>query len=229
MSQYKIHSEVFGPYDNFSHILEECATKKAIVIDPAWDANYLQNRLNNLGLTLSAIWLTHGHHDHVSAIDDLRALQDHEVPVYASKTEIDFIRSYAPNELPKAFLPIPDDTIAFHDNDVLHHGEVPVKVIATPGHSSGSVCFLLKDDMLTGDTLFIDGCGRADLDGSDPQALLHSLNRLIEEVPHHVELHTGHAYGPTPTATLASQIKTNRYLQLAQASAADFIKFRNRT
>lgn len=219
---YSIHTELFGPYQNFSHILVDNNTKKAVIFDPAWDAEYIAKRINDLGVTLEAIWLTHGHHDHTNAVTALREI--FPVPIFASQTEIDFINNVPEAVASKVFLPLPSDIQAFNDGDTLTLGDTKAKIIATPGHSSGSVCFLLENDMITGDTIFIDGCGRADLPGSDPNALFESLTKIVKTVPHHVTLHTGHAYGPSATATLESQIKTNPYLK--RANRNEFVDYR---
>lgn len=219
---YSIHSEIVGPYENFSHILVDEKSKKAIVFDPAWDAEHLSKRLELLGVTLEAIWLTHGHHDHTNALNSLREI--YSVPVYASQIEIDFINNVPEALASKVFLPLPNDIQGLNDGDTLTLGDTTVKIIHTPGHSSGSICFLLADDMITGDTIFIDGCGRADLPGSDPSALFESLTKIVKTVPHHVTLHTGHAYGPSNTATLESQIKTNPYLK--RANRNEFVDYR---
>ncbi len=209
--RYRIHSEVYERYENFSHIIEDMETGEAIIIDPAWDEQYFIDRLQQLNLKPVAIWLTHGHHDHVSAVKALR--EYFPVPVYASNVEIDYINSFPKGDLPPAFRELPDDVIPIFDNDTLDFAGEKVKVLLTPGHSSGSICFLLSDDLITGDTLFINGSGRADLPGSDPSALFYSLNRIKAEVPPHVTLRTGHAYGPNATDTLAHQIITNPYMQ----------------
>lgn len=221
--QYKIHSEVYERYENFSHIIEDTETHEAIIIDPAWDDTYFINRIDQLGVTPVAIWLTHGHHDHVSAV---QALKEHfDIPVYASNIEIDFINSYPKGDLPPAFRELPDDVIPLYDNDTISFAGEEVRVINTPGHSSGSICFLFENDIITGDTLFVDGAGRADLTGSDPEDLFHSLNRIKAEVPHHVRIHTGHSYGPSATATLESQLQTNPFLQRLD-DIQEFVKFR---
>ncbi|WP_034855559.1 MBL fold metallo-hydrolase [Ignatzschineria larvae DSM 13226] len=209
--RYRIHSEVYERYENFSHIIEDMETGEAIIIDPAWDEQYFIDRLQKLNLKPVAIWLTHGHHDHVSAVKALR--EYFPVPVYASNVEIDYINSFPKGDLPPAFRELPDDVIPIFDNDTLDFAGEKVKVLLTPGHSSGSICFLLSDDLITGDTLFINGSGRADLPGSDPSALFYSLNRIKAEVPPHVTLRTGHAYGPNATDTLAHQIIANPYMQ----------------
>ncbi|GGZ92602.1 MBL fold metallo-hydrolase [Ignatzschineria ureiclastica] len=221
--RYRIHSEVYERYENFSHIIEDTETGEAIIIDPAWDEQYFIDRLQKLNLKPVAIWLTHGHHDHVSAVKALR--EYFPIPVYGSNVEIDYINSFPKGDLPPAFRELPDDIIPLYDNDLLDFAGEKVKIILTPGHSSGSICFLLSDDLITGDTLFINGSGRADLPGSDPAALFDSLNRIKTEVPHHVTLRTGHAYGPTATDTLDHQIKSNPYIQLLD-NKDEFIKYR---
>ncbi len=222
MSKYSIHSEVYEQYENFSHIIVEDATQKAVIIDPAWNAEYFFNRVEALGVTPIAIWLTHGHHDHVSAVAPVK--ERYDIPVYISRVELDYIQSFTPEELHTAFRPLPSDTIPLDDGDIMTLGDVKAKVIHTPGHSAGSVCFLLENDMITGDTLFINGCGRTDLVTSDPEAMFHSLERLKREVPPHVLLHTGHAYGPKATDTMGNQLKSNPFLQYDEM--APFINYR---
>lgn len=221
--RYKIHSKVYERYENFMHIIEDLDTHEAIIIDPAWDEEYFTDEIERLGVKPVAIWLTHGHHDHVSAVQMLRDF--YPMPVYASEVEIDFINSYPKGDLPPAFRELPDDVIPLADNDTLSFAGEEVRIIHTPGHSPGSICYLFSDDIITGDTLFVDGAGRADLTGSDPEALFHSLNRLVEEVPHHVEIHTGHAYGPSATATLKDQIQSNPFLQRID-DQEEFIRYR---
>lgn len=227
LTNYHIHSIEYGSYQNFNHILEDPKRKKAIVFDPAWDAEFIQQRIVQLGLTLEAICITHGHHDHVGAIEELRALQENSIPVYVSQAELDFVASRHP-ELPRGFLPLPKDAIPLKDGETLSFGEITLTVIATPGHTPGSICYLLENDLITGDTLFIDGCGRADLDGSNPEILFNSLKRIIDEIPHHVRLRTGHNYGPVELASLKEQLTTNPYLIYVQQNKEAFINYRMR-
>lgn len=222
MANYRIESEVYERYENFSHFIIENETNNAVIIDPAWDTEYFIERAKKLGVTPVAIWITHGHHDHVSAVDGVK---DHfNIPVYASKVELDFINQYSADELPIAFRPLPKETIALTEGEILRFGEVEAKIWHTPGHSSGSICFELSDDLITGDTLFIDGCGRTDLVGSDPEAMFHSLEKIKREIDPKKRLHTGHAYGPSATDTLANQLKTNPFLQYD--SVEEFIGYR---
>ena len=200
---YSIHSDIVGSWENYSHLLIDNETRNAVVFDPGWDANKISENIKKHKANLAAIWLTHAHFDHVNAVFDLIKILP--VPVYLSEHEINLLAKY-PETHP--FGKIPDNTLALKDNMSLPLGKTNVTFISTPGHSPGSGCFLLQDDLITGDTLFIDGCGRTDLFGSDPDAMTASL-RKISKLPSHITLHTGHAYGSKPTDTLANQIKTN--------------------
>jgi glyoxylase-like metal-dependent hydrolase (beta-lactamase superfamily II) len=86
-----------------------------------------------------------------------------------------------------------------------------VEVLFTPGHTRGSACFLWGDHLFTGDTLFVDWVGRADLPGGDPAALFSSLGRL-KALPGHLRLHPGHDYGAVPSRTLGEEVRLNRFL-----------------
>lgn len=209
MTTYIIQSEIIGPWENYSHLLIDTASQQAVIFDPAWDATRIIQRLQKNNVTLQAIWLTHAHHDHVNAIEALRA--HYPVPILLAQTEIDFLKQYPDGIHP--FGQIPQDTQALQDGDILSIGQTSVRFMLTPGHSPGCGCFVLSDDCITGDTLFINGCGRADFPGSNPEQLYQSLQKIIAHVPHHVRLHTGHAYGEPADDTLANQLKTNPYLQ----------------
>jgi hydroxyacylglutathione hydrolase len=100
--------------------------------------------------------------------------------------------------------------------DVVELGDVSIQLIHTPGHTPGSQCFLVRNRLVAGDTLFIDACGRVDLPGGDPNQMEESL-RTLAKLPGDVVLHPGHDYGATPTATIADQRNTNPYIRRALA------------
>ncbi|GBU09710.1 MBL fold metallo-hydrolase [Gammaproteobacteria bacterium] len=220
---YRIYSEICGPWENFSHIIEDVATKKVMIIDPAWQPELILERISKLNLIPSVIFLTHAHHDHVNGIAGI--LEQVNIPVHLSDIEINLLKKH-PETQP--FGAITAQTLSLYDNDIYMLGATKIKVIHTPGHSCGSSCFLLENDMITGDTLFIDGVGRTDFADSSTDALFESLQKIVSSVPHHVNLHTGHAYGSSATATLASQLITNPYLQrINQNKRADFADYRS--
>ncbi|RAP33117.1 hypothetical protein DID77_03615 [Candidatus Marinamargulisbacteria bacterium SCGC AG-439-L15] len=192
-----IYQYQLGPMDNFLYILVDDATKLAAVVDPAWDVSFLCKELDRLGCVLDKVLLTHGHHDHINGLNDL--LSTHAVPVYLSKYESGALTPEVPS------------LIGCDDNDDIPLGDSLIKVMHTPGHSPGCQCFLVGNDLISGDTLFINGCGRADLGGSDPHALYQSLERL-KKLPDDTTVYPGHDYGDRPVDTIGEQKTTNPYL-----------------
>ncbi|MEM7800925.1 MAG: MBL fold metallo-hydrolase [Chloroflexota bacterium] len=198
-----------GKYENFAYLIGDPETKKVAVVDPAWDVPKIVAEVKRLGLTVDAIWLTHGHGDHTQGVEELR--EHYPVPVFLS-----------PHEIPKYR---PDVGVPFENmGDTMTIGNLTFDIFYTPGHAAGSVCFYCAPHLIAGDTLFIDGCGRCDLEGSDVEAMYASLHETIMSLPDETIIYPGHDYGPTPTDTLANQRRTNRFL-LAKTKEA-FIKER---
>ena len=155
-----------------------------IVADPADDAPGLIEALD--GRPVSAIFVTHGHYDHVTALDELHTATG--APVYAMAQEVDRIMNprtgYAGRMAPPAQV-----DIALHDGDVIEVGDTRWRVLHTPGHTEGCACYLIEPSdgtregapvMVAGDTLFYGSIGRTDLDGGDMQAMRHSLAKLAQ-------------------------------------------------
>ena len=185
--------------DNFIYFLGDAATKEIAIIDPAWDVNFLRSEAKKNGFTITNIFLTHGHHDHVNGIAELQ--KTHDVPVYISDHEADF------------YIPKCKNLKKMKPNEMLQIGGLQIKTLHTPGHSPGCQCFLIDGHLIAGDTIFIDGCGRCDLPGSDPKAMYNSLFNVVKKLPDSTIIYPGHNYGPTPVATLAQQKMSNPYLQ----------------
>lgn len=187
-----------GPMGNFIYFLGDEQTKEISVIDPGWEANFLSEEAKRLGYTIKAIFLTHGHYDHVNALEALLAL--HDVPVYISKYE------------PDIYTPKVKNVIKVENNEKLKIGNIEFTCIHTPGHTPGGQCFQHKNILLTGDMLFIDGCGRCDLPGGDAAVMHDTLYNFFINLPDDTVLYTGHNYGSVPYTTIAEQKKTNPFL-----------------
>ncbi|MBO0714717.1 MAG: MBL fold metallo-hydrolase, partial [Acidimicrobiales bacterium] len=113
----------------------------------------------------------------------------------------------------KAVTGISDADLVTHDSgDVVEVGAVRVQLLHTPGHTPGSQCFLVEQLLVSGDTLFLSGCGRTDLPGGDPDALYESLRRLAS-LPDEVAVCPGHRYSPASTATVAALKELNQVLR----------------
>lgn len=200
MSSFFIEQLALGPMDNFVYLIGDKAEKKLAVVDPAWESQSILNEVAKSGCDLTAILLTHGHFDHTNALEDV--CNGREIPIYLSQHES---LSLTP-EIPHL--------IRTTDGQSITLGGATLSVLHTPGHTPGGQCFLFGNHLISGDTLFVDGCGRADLEGSDPEALWESLQRL-KQLPAETVIYPGHHYGNTPTDTMGSQILNNRFLRCA--------------
>jgi glyoxylase-like metal-dependent hydrolase (beta-lactamase superfamily II) len=199
-----------GPMQNFIYFIGDAAQKEVAVVDPAWDVGAIQREAANHGWQITKILLTHGHPDHVNGIKDLQ--KTHDIPVFLSKYEANY------------YVPPCRNLHKVEDGQEVLIGGLKIICHHTPGHTPGGQCFHCRDILITGDTMFIDGCGRCDLPGGDPKAMYHSLFDIIQKLPGHTIIYPGHNYGPSISATLASQKETNPYL--TAASEKDFLRRR---
>ena len=187
--------------ENFQYFLGDARSKEIAVVDPAWDVDHLCVEAKNNGYKISSVLLTHGHPDHVNGLKEV--LTRHDVPAYISRHEAPFLK------------PKHKNIVEVEDRQKIKIGGIEIECLLTPGHTPGCQCFLHKNVLISGDTLFIDGCGRCDFPGSDPGKMYNSLYKVILKLPDTTVVYPGHNYGPTPSATLASQKRTNPYLTCA--------------
>ena len=101
------------------------------------------------------------------------------------------------------------DLVQHSSGDVLTVGDIPIEMIHTPGHTPGSQCFLLDGCLVAGDTLFLEGCGRTDLPGGDPEQLYYSLTQKLAKVSDDTVLYPGHLYAPDPSASMGEVRRSN--------------------
>jgi hydroxyacylglutathione hydrolase len=183
---------------------------QAIVIDPGSDPDAILALVRRERLTVCAYMLTHGHVDHISALADLCDAMPAPIGMHAS--DLSWAFSEANGMLP--FYPPPrrPAEIARHliDGQVWQDGGIECRVIATPGHTPGSVCLFFPADnvLFSGDTLFAGSVGRTDLPGGDARRLSKSLGR-IAELPDHVSIYPGHG----PVTDLAKEKRTNFFMR----------------
>ncbi len=199
-----------GPMQNFTYLVGSRSTREVVVVDPAWDIGSLQNHLAERNYKLTGALVTHYHPDHIGGsfgnhqIEGLAELMAHNpVKVYAHRQEAAGVKKVTGLSH--------SDVLEVDSGDVLRVGEVDVEFLHTPGHTPGSQCFRIKRALVSGDTLFINGCGRVDLPGSNPEDMYHSLQKL-KALPEDTLLLPGHNYGPTPSATLGEARTKNTYL-----------------
>ncbi|MBR6593914.1 MAG: MBL fold metallo-hydrolase [Clostridia bacterium] len=207
---YKIKRVVVGPLMTNCYILKEDGKRGAVVIDPGADATLLKSILHDMDAFPALILLTHGHFDHILALDRLRTEKTvvaiHELDAHRLKTK-DLIAAM-----------LPEDPWPFKDADVVFGAKdrhvslcgFDFEVIHTPGHTEGSVCYLFEDMLFTGDTLFCGGMGRTDFQGGDPQAMMASL-RLLYKMPCDYAVFPGH----DRETTLSDERIRNPYMRKA--------------
>lgn len=183
--------------DNFSYIVFDKEVKKAAVIDPSIGIKKTIDFLNSEKLDLKYIINTHNHSDHTSKNKDLRARYPNAKIVASEKSYGRFMR---------------DIDIKVNDKSELEIGKIKINFLLTPGHSPDGLCIVADNSALfTGDTLFIDDCGRADLIGGNIKDLYLSLQK-IKRLPYDLIIYPGHDYGSKPFDTLKNQIKKNKTL-----------------
>lgn len=202
-----------GSYEVFTYIVACPKTMEAVVIDPASEEDRLADLIQKEGCKIKCILNTHGHADHVLASERLRDL--YGVPICMHEADVDFfskdevqekiskelgLSSYAPTD------------IHLKDGDVLDIGSLKIEVLHTPGHTPGSVCFLVEGNLFTGDTLFVGAAGRTDLTGGSLDILLESIEVKLLNLPKETVVWPGHDYGDTPTSTIGREMEENVYI-----------------
>lgn len=188
-----------GPMQNFVYLLGDPATREAAVIDPAWDVQAILETARQQDYRIRHIFVTHTHFDHVNGVGALLKATDAQVHVHPA--EATQLRIEPTNLAPVT------------SGDEVRVGQLPVTFIHTPGHTPGSQCFYVDGKLLSGDTLFIQGCGRTDLPGGDPAELYRSLTQRLGRLDGSTTLYPGHHYADTPTSTLAQERQTNPFLR----------------
>ena len=189
----KIIKMVLGEVQTNCYILYKEDTKEGIIIDPSDNANKIIDRLSQEGISPKAIILTHGHFDHIMAAPKL--VEKYGIPVYGYVEEASVVKdpilnaSYLINK--KFSMELTD---LFYDGDILELAGFSLKVIHTPGHTRGSVCFYLEDrDVLfCGDTLFYQSIGRTDLPTGNQMQLLRSIEEHLLALPDDTICYSGH-------------------------------------
>jgi glyoxylase-like metal-dependent hydrolase (beta-lactamase superfamily II) len=185
---------------NFVYLIGDRKTGEAVVVDPAYRVTDLLDRLAADGMRLTGVLATHHHPDHVGGsmmgltIQGLgELLKTEPVKIHVNRNEAEWVRRTTGVST--------TDLVAHDSGDVVDVGAVPIKLLHTPGHTPGSQCFLVDGMLVSGDTLFLEGCGRTDLPGADPEAMYESLQHLAS-LPDETAVFPGHRYSPQSAGTI---------------------------
>jgi glyoxylase-like metal-dependent hydrolase (beta-lactamase superfamily II) len=212
MSEIYLRQAQIGPMANFVYLIGDPITRKAAVVDPAWDINAICDLAARDGYEIDRILITHYHPDHLGgrmmgsqvegAADMLGRVK---AKVYLNREEAD---------LSKRVSGLSDsDMVKVDSGDVQKIGGLELKFIHTPGHTPGSQCFLVGGNLISGDTLFVGSCGRVDLPGSDPEQMYYSLNQKLRALDDSTVVYPGHAYSSDSASTIGREKRRNMYMR----------------
>lgn len=207
---FTIHALELGPMENFVYLIEDTASGRAAVVDPAWDVPEVLTLAQQHNVKITDILLTHSHHDHINGIEDV--LKTADAQLHLLKAEARFWG---------ADLALP---VLHHGGDKIPLGETQIEVLHTPGHTPGSACYRLGEQLITGDTLFVFGCGRCDLRGGDPEQMYVTLKDMAQKLPADIQILPGHNYAEKTTSTMQEQIEGNPFMHFDQPER--FVQYR---
>lgn len=199
---------------NFVYLIGDEQTRECMVVDPAWDVSGILDEIDRQELRLSGALVTHYHPDHIggnilghqiAGLAELQALRP--VKVYVNELEasgVKLVTGLSENDLHKV-----------NGGDLIYVGSnTAITFLHTPGHTPGSQCFLIGSALVSGDTLFIGGCGRVDLPGGNSKQLYYSLTQVLGKLPDTTELYPGHNYADRPVSTIGSEKQENFYMRV---------------
>lgn len=198
---------------NFVYLVGDDEEKVCMVVDPAWDIPGILKVVEQEGMVLAGALVTHYHPDHVggnifghniTGLADLIALRP--IKIHVNEVESEGV---------KQVTGLSDSDLEKHrGGDEILIGNIKLRFLHTPGHTPGSQCFLANGSLISGDTLFIGGCGRVDLPGSDPEAMYYSLTKILSNLPEGTLLFPGHNYATKSMSTIGDEKRENQYLRI---------------
>lgn len=208
--EYNLKTMVIGMVQTNCYIISDPESKEAIVIDPADDAGKIGKYLKANDLVCKGILLTHGHFDHIMAAEELA--KSTGAPIYAHETEAVLLKDSRMNSsyhFRSGCSLVPD--ILLKDTEVLHLAGFVIKVIHTPGHTTGGACYYFQGHgiLFSGDTLFFEDIGRSDLATGNHRELVESIVNKLMVLEDMVRVYPGHG---EPT-TIGHERDNNIYLQ----------------
>ena len=207
---------------NFSYLLGDRETGECVIVDPAYAVQQLVDIAEADGMRVTGVMASHYHADHVGGsmmghtIEGITTLLErHDVPIHVNKHEVPWVlKTTGVSE---------DNLVAHESGDVVRVGNLSIECLHTPGHTPGSQCFLTNGCLVSGDTLFLDGCGRTDLPGSNVSDMYDSLTKLAS-LPDSTIVLPGHRYSEPPAARL-SDVRDVNYVFKPKSKEAWMMMF----
>ena len=194
---------------NFAYAVGDRRSGDCVLVDPAYAVDDLVDAVEADGMTVVGVLATHYHADHIGGsmmghtLEGIARLRERvDCPVHVQRDEAPWVTHTTGVAESELVVHAPGDTVTV--------GAVDVELVHTPGHTPGSQCFLVAGRLISGDTLFLDGCGRTDLPGSDPQQMYDSLQRLAA-LPDDILVFPGHRYS-LPSSASMTAIREQNYV-----------------
>lgn len=194
-----------GLMQNFNYLIGCVETKECGVVDPAFEVDRIVKAAEKDGMEIKKALLTHTHYDHIDGIEELIKRTDLE-KIYVHKSEAKALPQYK------------EKIIEIKDGATIPIGNLSLRVIHTPGHLPGCVCFLGDNFVITGDTLFAGSIGRADFPESNVRDMYKSLQKL-KELPDETIVYPGHDYGAAITSSIGQEKVNNPYMMISSEEA----------
>jgi hydroxyacylglutathione hydrolase len=188
---------LLGTLETNGYLVSDPVSRHAVMIDPADDGDGLADRIAQEGLQLDAILLTHGHGDHIGGVEALRKRSGAPVwihPADAAMLTDAFLNLSALFDA--GYITLPADQL-LSESSRIDLGNSRIQVLHTPGHTPGSVCFLIEDLLFSGDTLFRNSVGRSDFSGSSGDQLIQSIKQKLMSLPDDIQVYPGHGMATT--------------------------------
>lgn len=188
-----LQKSILGSVFTNCYFLKNKETGELLIVDPAASPERIYQKVSDMEGKPAAILLTHGHFDHILAVNDVK--EKYGIPVYACRQEEEMLREPSVNMT--AFyggsLSVKPDKF-LNDLDVFTEAGFSIQMIHTPGHTKGSCCYYLKDEgiLFSGDTLFCGSVGRTDFPGGSTAEIVRSLHKLLESLPEETQVYPGH-------------------------------------
>ena len=206
---FSVDTLVVGPIEENCYVLKDEETNEGIIIDAGDNGQEILAYVRDNGIDVTFLVNTHGHWDHIGAVDVLRdalgvqlAIHREDAPMLtAGEEEMAVYSVFVGKKKPAEIL--------LEDGDVINFGKSSLKVIHTPGHTKGGICLYGGGCLFSGDTLFASSVGRTDLPGGDYHEILHSVNVALAQVADETKVYPGHG----PASRMGRERRCNPYLQ----------------
>ena len=206
---FSVDTLVVGPIEENCYVLKDEETNEGVIIDAGDNGQEILAYVKDNGIDVKLLVNTHGHWDHIGAVDVLRDALGVQLAIHredahmltASEEEMAVYSVFVGKKKPAEIL--------LEDGDVISFGKSSLKVIHTPGHTKGGICLYGGGCLFSGDTLFASSVGRTDLPGGDYHEILHSVNVALAQVADETKVYPGHG----PASRMGRERRCNPYLQ----------------